>query len=250
MTVDQDEIVRQLAILPLFSELSEAHRASIATQARLLPLARGDVLFRQGDPMAGFYYVVSGLVKLAMSSPQGSEKVIEIIGARQSFGEAVMFLDRPAPVFAQALEATEVVLVRREVVFEMLAAEPEFARQMLAGMSMRLHGLVRDVEAYALHNATERVASFLVQSLESDESGGAVTTAADTLELSASKQVIASRLNLTPETLSRIFHTLSDSKLIRVDGKFIHVLDANGLRRLGTGGMPAPGGSLPCKPRR
>ena len=111
-------------------------------------------------------------------------------------------------------------------------------------MSMRLHGLVRDVEAYALHNATERVASFLVQSLESDESGGAVSTAANTLELSASKQVIASRLNLTPETLSRIFHTLSDSKLIRVDGKLIHVLDVNNLRRL------SAGGSLPCKPRR
>ena len=80
------------------------------------------------------------------------------------------------------------------------------------------------------------MAGFLLQSLEGVDSGGAVLTAADTLELSASKQVIASRLNLTPETLSRIFHTLSDSKLIRVDGKFIHILDANGLRRLGAGG--------------
>ena len=61
------------------------------------------MLFQKGDPPKGFFVVVFGQVKLAFPSAQGNEKVVQILGPRQSFGEAMMFMDRPYPVFAEGL---------------------------------------------------------------------------------------------------------------------------------------------------
>jgi CRP-like cAMP-binding protein len=92
---------------------------------------------------------------------------------------------------------------------------------MLAGLALRLHGLIRDVESYSLRSSTQRVIGFLLQ-----RTGHATTKRGDVeIDLPTSKQVIASRLNLTPETLSRIFHDLAAAKLITVHGKHVTVHD-------------------------
>jgi len=211
--------------LPLFSELSDAQRAVLAESTRIKTVSKGEVLFQRGDAPQGFFYVISGQVKLAFSSSQGNEKVVEILGPSQSFGEAVMFMDKPYPVFAEALTEANLLLVKRQAVFELLETDPTFARSLLAGMSIRLHTLVRDVESYTLRSSVQRVIGYLLQ-----EGGGAPCSPGhDVVHLPASKQVIASRLNLTPETLSRTFHLLSEKGLIRVDGKDIELLD---LKRL------------------
>lgn len=91
--------------------------------------------------------VVWGQVKLAFSSPQGSEKVVEILGPLQSFGEAIMFLDRPCPVFAEALADTLLLHIGASAVLDQLSQDPNFARKLLAGMAIRLHSMIRDVES-------------------------------------------------------------------------------------------------------
>ena len=66
-------------------------------------MARGDILFHKGDTPTGFYLIVYGHVKLAFTSPQGGEKVVDILTQCQTFGEAVMFMDKPFMVYAQTL---------------------------------------------------------------------------------------------------------------------------------------------------
>ena len=105
--------------------------------------------------------------------------------------------------------------------------DPRFARKLLAGMSIRLHTMVRDVESYALRSSIQRVIGYLLQLAEGTPcapGAGAAQGRAE-VELPTSKQVIASRLSLTPETLSRIFHELSDMGLISVHGKHIVIHD-------------------------
>ncbi len=140
----------------------------------------------------GFYVVVHGQIKLAFSSPQGNEKVVSIVGPGQSFGEAVMFMEKPCPVFAQALEDTRLLYIAKQGIFAAIDHDSAFARRMLAGLRMRLHGLIQDVENYSLHSSTERVIGFLLQL------AGAPTNGPIDIELPASKHIIASRLNLTP----------------------------------------------------
>ncbi len=225
--VEKVDIPGILLRLPLFQELTPEQLRQVAETTRERRLQKSEILFHKGDPVRGFFVVVYGQMKLGFSSSQGNEKVIDILGPQQSFGEAVMFMDRPYPVFAESLTDTLVLHIARFTVFELLEKDASFARRMLAGLSHRLHMLVQDVESYTLRSSAQRVIGYLLQC------GGASENPAGRLELDlpTSKQVIASRLNLTPETLSRIFHDLSSAGLINVHGKHIVIDDLGALSR-------------------
>jgi len=220
------DIPQMLSHLPLFVELSPEQLGHIASGTREKRLAKGEMLFQKGDPPRGFFVIVFGQVKLAFPSNLGNEKVVDILGPRQSFGEAVMFMDRPYPVFAESLSDTLLLHIARNAVFDLLEHDPSFSRRMLAGLSLRLHALVQDVESYSSRSSTQRVIGFLLQHCEPGED----CEGQKTIALPTSKQVIASRLNLTPETLSRIFHDLAEANLIAVRGKEITIHDMKRLR--------------------
>jgi CRP-like cAMP-binding protein len=211
--------------LPLFRELADAEIDRVAAGTRELRVKRSDILFQKGDPSHGFHVVVYGQVKLLFITPQGDEKVIEIMGPGQSFGEAVMFMDKPYPVTAQALADSMLLHVAREVVFEEINRDPKFAHRMIAGLSLRLHHLIGDVEFYSMRSATQRVIGYLLRADhdQAETKGRAVVT------LPASKSVIASRLNITPEHFSRILHDLTQAGLIEVSGRSIGILDMDKL---------------------
>ena len=219
-----DNTHKILSHLPLFQALNAEQLQRIADGTRELRLEKGDTLFRKGDPSDGFYVVIFGQVKLAIGSAQGNEKVVEIIGQRQSFGEAMMFLDRTYPVTAVALADSLLLHVARSDVDHLLTSDPSFARGMLAGLSLRLHSLIKDVESYTMRSSTQRVLGYLLQHCAEDEAKAAA------IALPASKQVVASRLNLTPETFSRILNDLSHDGLIAVQGRTIRIPDLRRLR--------------------
>jgi CRP-like cAMP-binding protein len=218
-------IPQVIAHLPLFRELSPEQKESVLAGVQEMRLDKGAQIFQKGDPVRGLHVVVFGQIKLYLPSIQGTEKVVEIIGPQQSFGEAVMFLDRPYPVCAEALSDSLLLHISRDSIFRLLETDSSFARRMLAGLSMRLHSLLTDVESYSLRSSAQRVVGYLLQhSPEEVADGSAEVT------LPTSKQVIASRLNLTPETLSRVFNELVNQKLIEVQGRAIKILDVRRLR--------------------
>lgn len=211
-----------LSKLPLFNELDAAELANIAATTSESHVPRGELIFQRGDPCNGFHTVVYGRVKLAFVSPQGTEKVVEIIGPGHSFGEALMFMEKPYIVSAQALADSMLLHVSKAAIFAELERDPKFARKMLAGLSRRLHGLICDVEAYSLNSGTQRVIGYLLKE-EPQHNGEQVV-------LQAGKAIVASRLNLTPEHFSRILHELIEKKLISVIRRDITILDIEGLR--------------------
>jgi CRP-like cAMP-binding protein len=207
--------------LPMFNELAPADLDHLASRTTEMHVPRGEVIYRRGDDCCGFHTVVYGRVKLAFTSPQGAEKVVEIVGPGHTFGEALMFADQPHIVSAQALTDTMLLHVSKSAVLDEIDRTPQFARKMLAGLSKRLYGLLRDVEAYSLSSGTRRVIGYLLQ--ETPNNGEAVC-------LHASKAVVASRLNLTPEHFSRILHDLVEHRMISMQGREITVLDLDRLR--------------------
>jgi CRP/FNR family transcriptional regulator, dissimilatory nitrate respiration regulator len=216
-----------LANLPMFSDMSVAELDRVAAFTVPISLEKGGSLFQCGDACTGFHLVVYGQVKLGFTSPQGIEKVVEIIRAGQSFGEALMFLGSPYIVFAQALADSMVLHVAKEAVLEELERDPGFARRMLAGLSRRIHGLVRDVEAYSLYSGHERVIGYLL----ADAADAPPDRAPVEVQLTPGKSVIASRLNMTPEHFSRILHDLAAAGLITVNGRAVKIPDLERLRK-------------------
>lgn len=216
-----------LANLPLFSDMKGEELDRIAAGTLPVYVEKGEHVCRTGDPCTGFHVVVYGQVKLGFTSPQGIEKVVEIIRPGQSFGEALMFLDKPYIVFAQALSDTMLLHVLKHAVFEELERDAGLARRMLSGLSRRLHGLVRDVEAYTLRSGSERVIGYLLGDVP--DAAGADGAPVE-VNLSPGKSVIASRLNMTPEHFSRILHDLTAQNLIEVDGRTVRIRDLARLR--------------------
>ena len=97
------DLPRYLSVLPLFQEMTAEELARLAQGSQLRRLARGDMVFRVGDPCDEFHVTVTGQVKLFAISPAGQEKVIELVGPGASFAEALMFTGKPCIVNAQAL---------------------------------------------------------------------------------------------------------------------------------------------------
>lgn len=220
------DIARFLSLVPLFQEMSGEEIGRIEQGCQMRRLARGDMVFRFGEPCEAFHLCVTGQIKLFVLSAAGQEKVIEIISPGQSFAEALMFTDRPYILNAQALSDSLLLSIGKSVVVGEIERDPRFALRMLAGISRRLHGLVRDVEAYALHSGAQRVIGYLLRNRDAEDcTSGEVIT----VSLPVSKATIASRLSLTPEYFSRVLHELEAAGLIRVDGREIHILEARRL---------------------
>ena len=216
-----------LTHVALLNGLAPEEIARVAHSTREIQIVKGETLSHRGDVCTGLHLLVYGQIKLTFTSAQGNEKIVEIISQGQSFGEAIMFLDKPYVVSAQGLADSMLLHVSKTAIYEELEHDYMLARKMLAGMAMRLHQLMNDVESYSLHSGKQRIIGYLLRELpESEQNGSNVT-----LTLLANKGAIASRLNLTQEHFSRILHELSDLGLIVVEGKRIHIPNVSNLRK-------------------
>jgi CRP-like cAMP-binding protein len=210
----------------LFRALTEQQFDALMQHLSVKKLAQGEQLFAEGDEAGVFYFLLQGKVKLYRLSAAGQEKVVEIISPGQTFAEALMFRAIPAyPVSAQALGETELLAINNKGFMQLLGQSVETCFQLMADLSLRLHGLLDEVEALTLQNAQLRVVNYLLYL--AGESG-------TTFSLPATKSTIASRLSIQPETLSRILGTLSAKGLISVEGLSIEVLKPEQLRTMST----------------
>lgn len=209
----------------LFSGMTKAQLAKVIKTISVIQLDEGELLFRRNDVANNFYLVRSGILKLYRLSVDGTEKVVDVVGPQQTFAEAVMFMKRQAyPVSAEALTESEVIAFDNVTFIEILHENVDTCFQVMADMSMRLRSRLNDIEALSLQNATLRFVSYLLQELPEDSKDPS------DIKLVLPKSVVASRLSVQPESLSRIFHNLTKIGLITVEGSVIHVKDPQGLR--------------------
>lgn len=142
-----------------------------------------------------------------------------------------MFLEVPYILNVQSLTDTLLMCVNKKAVFGEIAQDPRFALRMLAGISRRLHGLVQDVEGYALQSGVQRLIGYLLRDVEDID---AAQNKVVTVSLPVSKATIASRLSLTPEYFSRVLHELEADQLIEIDKREIRIIDVKRLAAYGS----------------
>lgn len=213
---------RLLSSQVLFRDILPRELEQLQKEVTRVDLEKGQTLFSKGEMALGTYIVVYGLVKLSISSVDGSEKILELIRPGQNFGEAMIFLDEPYPFSAVAAESTLLLRIPPKALFLLIEQSPRVARQMMAGLSYRLLGFVRNLERHCLQNATQRVVEYLLQT-----SAAQRTTK---IKLDLKKNLVASLLNLAPSTLSRILHHLTDLQLIQVRGSQIQIESTDELK--------------------
>jgi CRP-like cAMP-binding protein len=209
-----------IANMPVFRDATPRQREEIAAQARLRSLRRGACACRVGEPMPGMLVVAYGMLKLALPRPDGEERVLRIVGAGETFGEAPALLERPAPFDAAALGDAMLVVIPRQPVLRLAEKHPAVARKLVASLAESYLSLLQELQALAQHNGIQRLASYLVSLAEpAQEDGGRRA------QLPASKTTVAARLSIQKETLSRMLRDLSERGCIRVEGRVITILD-------------------------
>lgn len=223
------ELEKELRSVYLLSGLNSIQFDNVMQTSRIIELKEGEKLFDQGDDAKRFYLVRTGQIKLFRISPDGLEKVIEIINPGQTFAEAVMFFEHKRyPVNAAALHPTELIGFDSASYIDILRQSVDACFRLMADMSVRLHARINEVEALSVQNATLRLADYLLK----HSSAGTGNSAE--VELDLPKYVLASRLSVTPESLSRILQGMQKSGLISVEGQSIHIHDTEGLRDYGS----------------
>jgi CRP-like cAMP-binding protein len=215
-----------LAALPLFKALDEATLARLAGATVTRRLARGEHVFRKGDAATAMYVVVHGEIRLMAHSPARGERLTGVVGPGRSFGEPVMFLERPALVDAEAASDALVLQLPKEAVFAEIERNPRFARRIIASLSQRIESLVHEIERHAQGSGRARLVDYLVRRA-GDGPGARQFT------LPATKAAIATQLGLTPEHFSRLLHELAAGGWLEVRGRRIGVPDVARLAAAG-----------------
>jgi CRP/FNR family transcriptional regulator, dissimilatory nitrate respiration regulator len=209
----------------LFAALTDAQFQAVYGASHVLELLPLQTLFQRGDLARHFFVVLEGQVKLCLLSRGGDEKLVDVVGPGQGFAEAVMFMAMPVfPVTAIATDRARVAALPNDRFQSLLRESGETCLRLLADLSRRLHGQLRQIESLALENATNRVVNHLVDLAGGQSQDGAIVT------LEESKQQVASRLAIKPETLSRSLRALTDAGLVEVQGRAIRIPDLARLR--------------------
>ena len=211
----------------LFSALNEAQLERVRRHAHITDMVEGESLFFQGDQATSFYLVLSGRIKLFRVSPDGKEKVVEIMESGVSFAEALMFMDEANyPVTATALYPSRVAVINARDFKSMLAESIETCFLLMGNMSFRLRSLIREIDALSLDTGTVRTVAYLLQQAPVDS---------ESFELKVAKSVIASRLSVKPETFSRILKHLHESQIVSIDGRRVTIHDRNAMMGICSG---------------
>lgn len=212
----------------LFAEMPDEALQTLCAGTQEVRLTAGEGLFRHGQPAERFFYVHDGLIKLFRLSPDGGEKIIEIIRPGETFAEAVMFMGPQGryPVSAAAVADSVLLAFSQKNYLGLLRESPELCFGLLASMSRRLHMLVNQIDSLTLQNATYRLVAYLLEQIPSG-----VKTSPE-VQLTTPKSAIASRLAIQPETLSRILARLRGGGFIEVEGSHITVRDVDALRKM------------------
>jgi len=200
-----------LAQLPMFRGTPRRRIATLARHAQARHAPAGSAIVRRGERVPGLMVVREGLAKLVLKGE--SERVLGLVGGGETFGEAALFLGEPLPIDAVAVTDTSLLVVPPGLLLALFDREPRFARQLLATLCQRLQAMVADFESATLHDAGERLAAYL----------GSLGD--ETVCLPAPKALIASRLGMTKETLSRLLRAFMDQGLISVAKREIKLLD-------------------------
>lgn len=185
----------------LIRSLPEQHVETLLSKSHWRHYERGETLFLQDEDATAIHVVLEGWVKLFRMAPNGSEAVVSVFARGESFGEAVALRGVPYPVSAEAVTAAEVMHIPSSVFISLMKEDPQIGIKILASTFTHLHSLVEQLEQLKAQTGAQRVAEFLLGLCDSDSGACEVVMPYD-------KVLIAGRLGMKPESLSRAFSRL------------------------------------------
>ena len=230
-----------LARVPLFAGLSPRDLAALSRRCTMASHPRGSVIVASGAAVPGVLVLASGAVRLSLHDGAREERVLRLVAAGETFCLASAVLDRPSPYQAAALVAAELLIVPSPAVRALIDHDAPFARGLIEALALRELELCAEIHAASFQSGAQRLASYIA--------GLAAPSGASTVRLPTSKTLIAARLGMKKETLSRLLKRFAGSGIIGVSRGEISILARERLAAA-TRGVARVRGSALAVPRR
>lgn len=212
---------------PVFAELADADLRLLLEQAQCFAYGETGLLFSQGDVADRFFVVLAGRVNLFALTETGDQSIIEVFEAVSTFAEAAMFSSAKFPLNCEVLAGSRLVHVPAGPFIRTLSEQRRLAFHLMSGLSQWQMRLIREITDLKCKSPGQRLASFLLAL--AGQTGGDGDSAQ--IRLPITKVVLASRIGITPESLSRALVRL---KAVGVEsqGRELVLTDLSALRRL------------------
>ncbi|MBF0304153.1 MAG: Crp/Fnr family transcriptional regulator [Alphaproteobacteria bacterium] len=219
-----------LSATPLFAGIAKDDLAFLLDAASEMGMPDGGLLFSQGDPADRFFLVLEGRVNLFALTERGDQTVIEVFEKGLTFAEAAIFSSGSFPLNAEATPGTRLLRIPAAPFLRRLSERRKFAFEMLAGLSRWQRHLLREIGDLRSKSPVQRLGSFILSLTEATAEGEA------RLRLPLTKAVLASRIGITPESLSRALARLKPVG-VGVRGREVVVADLTALRQFCQGSL-------------
>jgi CRP/FNR family transcriptional regulator len=213
--------------LPLLTRLTDGDRRRVVSAGHTHTLAKGEILFHEGDPAENLCAVVSGKIKLVRYSPRGKELLLHLVPEGVSFAEAALFGSGGYPATAEAVEPTVVWCLPRARLVQLLRTQPEIGMAMIGSVSAWTRTLAGKLEMLTQRRVEERLALFLMS-----RAGRRVLEPGEVIELGQPKHLVAAECGTGPEVLSRTFKRLEEDGIIETGSTTVTVVDPERLADL------------------
>jgi len=188
---------------------------------------KGELIFKEGEPVEGMYFVYSGSVKVHKHWNEDKELIVRIAGKGDIVGHRGLGADTIYPVSGTALEPVTVCFIDMAFFTTTLKVNNEFLYQLMLFFAAELKISERKMRNLAHMPVKGRLAQAI---LSLKEKFG--ETEKGTINISLSKQDLASFTGTTYETVFRMMQELIEEKLVKVEGKEITITDGKGLETL------------------
>ena len=195
---------------------------TLIAKSTVVELGRGQTIFNQGDPADAIFIILEGWVKLFRIAPSGSEAVMGVFTKGYSLAEAVALRGDTYPVFAESVTDCVLLRIDSKLFLELLQRSPEMAIAMLTATYRHIHNFVAQIEQLKARTGPQRLAEFLIELADAE-------TGPCSVELPYDKVLIAGRLGMQPESLSRAFSKLREYG-VRVQQNSAKIADLDTLR--------------------
>lgn len=186
---------------PLFGAMASQTAEQLVGSSLPRLYDKGVTLFHQGAPATAFFIVLDGWVKIYRTTPDGLEVVLHVFRQGETFAEAAIFLGGRYPASAETVTPTRLLKVDGATFRSRIEERPALAMSMLASASYQLKFLVEQIEQIKVRSAPQRIADFIVR-MTRVRQGSAM------IELPFEKGLLANRLGMKPESLSRALQQL------------------------------------------
>jgi CRP/FNR family transcriptional regulator/CRP/FNR family cyclic AMP-dependent transcriptional regulator len=220
--MNSDAIKLLAAKVPLFSGLSTSDLAALAGMMVRKEFAAGEVIVQEEEEGQTFFVINSGVVHVAVMTPEGKNTVLATLKRGEFFGEMTLLDGEPRSASVIAAQDCDLFLLYRRVFHEILHRFPKIAVHLLTEMSKRLRRANHHINTLSMMSVYGRVADVLVQ-LANDQG----IRAKDMILIynRPTHQTIANMAGTSRETVSRILSQLQKKRYIAIDGKKLVILN-------------------------